>query len=83
MERRRSVEFSSAAARCIPWRVDGRQQRGNLSKQKKSQGMWIFPNLKPGAFMRKKLTGRPVAYKTAMEKTVASSKSDHPGKSKS
>ena len=31
-----------------------RLQRGNLSQQKRSQGMWTFPNLKPGVFMKKK-----------------------------
>ena len=30
------------------------QQRWNLSQQKRSQGMWTFPNLKPGVFMMKK-----------------------------
>ena len=45
---RRSVEFSSAAARCIPWRVNGHSHVGKLSPQKRSQAMCIFPNLKLG-----------------------------------
>ena len=52
-EIRRSVEFSSAAARCIPWRGRWTQQPGNLSQQKKSPGMWTFPNLKPGVFKKR------------------------------
>ena len=49
-EIRRSVEFSSAAARCIPCRVDGHRSGGNLSQQKRCQEMWTFPNLKPIAY---------------------------------
>ena len=45
---RRNVEFSSATARCIPWRVNGHSHGGNLSLQKRSQEMWIFSNLKLG-----------------------------------
>ena len=37
---RRSVEFSSATERCIPWRVKWTLPRGNLSLQKRNQEMW-------------------------------------------
>ena len=33
------------------------QHRGNLSQQKRSQGMWTSPNLKRGVFMKKKWRG--------------------------
>ena len=33
------------------------RQRRNLSQQKRSQGMWTFPNLKLGAFTKKKWRG--------------------------
>ena len=48
-ERKRRIRrrVTSATARCIPWRVNG-QPRGNLSLQKRNQGMWTFPNLKLG-----------------------------------
>ena len=55
------------------------QQRRTLSLQKMNQGMWTFPNLKPGVFHEEEVTERPVAYKTATGKPVASSESDHPG----
>ena len=50
-EIRRSVESSSAAARCIPWRGDGRSN-GETCRNK-NQGMWVFPNLKPGVFKKR------------------------------
>ena len=65
---RRNVEFSSA--------TEGQwtQPRGNLSPQKRNQGMWIFPKLKLGVKKRK-----PVAYETAAGKPYAPSKSDCQG----
>ena len=45
---RRSVEFSSATARCVPLAGKWTQPRGNLSLQQRNQEMWTFPNLKLG-----------------------------------
>ena len=41
----------------------------NLSQQKRSQGMWTFPNLKPGVFKKKQWRGNPLhpANQTASE----------------
>ena len=41
--------------------------------------MWIFPNLKPGAFHEEEVTERRVDYETATGKPYASSKSDCQG----
>ena len=49
---RRSVEFSSATERCIPWPSDARP-RGILSLQKRNLGTRVFSNLKLGVFMKK------------------------------
>ena len=62
-EIRRSVEFSSKAARCIPWRVDGQSNGENLSQQKRNQEMWIFPNLKPGVFKKRQWRRDPLLIK--------------------
>ena len=60
---RRSVEFSSAAERCTPWRVDGHSHGENLPLQKRNQGMWTIPNLKPEVFKKKQSWRDPLLVK--------------------
>ena len=61
---RRSVEFSSATARCILWRIHGHSHGETCRcKKKKNQEMWTLPNLKLGS--EEDVTGKPVADKTA------------------
>ena len=74
LENRRSVEFSCAAARCIPWRVDG-HSNGETCRNTKNQEMWTFPNQKPG--VKKRQWRETHGLETATVKPNASSESDH------
>ena len=59
---RRSVEFSSATARCRPWRVDG-QSHGEPVATKEESGDVDLTESETGS--EEDVTGKPVAYKTA------------------
>ena len=58
---RRSVEFSSATARCTRWRVNGQSQGETCRCKKRNQEMWTFPNLKLG--VRKMWQGKRLLIK--------------------
>ena len=76
---RRRVEFSSATARCMPWRVDW-HSNGKPVATKEESGDVDHSESETGS--EEDVTRKPFAYETAKEKRYASSKSDHPGSSK-
>ena len=73
---RRSVEFSSATAICIPWRVDGHSHGETCRYKEGNIGCGPFPNLK---LRVKKMWQGDRLQKTATGKPYASSKSDCQG----
>ena len=74
---RRSVEFSSAAARCILWRVDG-HSNGETCRNKSGVRCGPF-RIWTWSLHEEEVTERSVAYKTAKGKPYASGKSDCQG----
>ena len=60
-----------------------KQPQGNLSLQKRNQGMWTFPSLKLGVIIKKRKSwGDPLLIKKATAKRCASSESDCRGSPK-
>ena len=71
-EIRRSVEFSSEAARCIPWRVDG-HSNGETCRSV------VLSESETWSFQEEAVTEKPIASKKAMGKRYAPSKSENWG----
>ena len=80
-EIRRSVEFSSATRRCIPWRVDG-HSHGETCRYKRGIRDVDLSESETRSFQEEAVKERPNAGKKAREKPNVSIKSDHPGSPK-
>ena len=63
-----------------PWRVDGKRQTEKPVATEES-GDVDFSESETWSFLEEEVTERPVAYRTATEKPVASSTSENSGKS--
>ena len=79
-KKRRSVEFSSATARCIPSRVGGHSHGETCRYQKEESEDGDISESETGS--EEDVTGEPVAFKTAAGKPYAPSKSDCQGSPK-
>ena len=80
-EIRRSVEFSSATRRCIPWRVDG-HSHGETCRHKRGIMDVDFSEFDEGVFKKRQSWRNLMLAKKARGKPNVSSKSDHPGSPK-
>ena len=68
----RSAEFSSAAERCILWRVDG-WNRGETCRNRGAWGIMEFSESESWSIHEDEVTGKPVIYKTVAETSATSS----------